>query len=70
MVHEKLKTSGVFNSNFELKVQKHDSHFTFSQTISIHVDNVPKYTQQSQKVYFILIHLMLISEGVGQSKNE
>ena len=67
---EKLKPSGVFKSDYELNIQKQHSHFTFSQTISIHADNVPKYTQQSQKVYFILIHLMLISEGVGQSKNE
>ena len=26
---EKLKTSVVLNLNFELKIQKQDSHFTF-----------------------------------------
>ena len=28
-VSEKLKTSGVLNLHFELKIQKHDSHFAF-----------------------------------------
>ena len=41
----KTKTSGVFNSNFELKVQKHDSQFAFSRTILIHIDSALKYTQ-------------------------
>ena len=27
---EKVKTSGVYKSNFELKLQNQDSHFTFS----------------------------------------
>ena len=29
-VPEKLRASGVFNSNFELKIQKHNSYFAFS----------------------------------------
>ena len=29
-VSDKLKTSGMHNLNFELKSQKHDSHFPFS----------------------------------------
>ena len=44
-VYGKLKTSAVFNSKFELKVQKHDSHFAFSRTILIHIDSALKYTQ-------------------------
>ena len=44
-MYGKVKTSGVFNSDFELKAQKHDSHFVFSQTILIHIDSALKYNQ-------------------------
>ena len=44
-MYEKLKTDGLFNSNFELKIQKYDSHFAFSRTILTHIDSALKYAQ-------------------------
>ena len=43
-VIETLATSGMFNSNFELKIQKRNSHFAFLETILIHMDSALKYT--------------------------
>ena len=64
-VYGKVKISGVFNSDFELKVQKHDSHFAFSRTI-LSILTVPlKIVGKVKKsVYLILIPLILLSEGV------
>ena len=49
MVSEKLKTSSVFNSDFELKIQKQSLHFAFFLTIFIHIDSAFKYNQQGHK---------------------
>ena len=44
-MYEKLKISGVFNSNFKLKIHKHDLHLAFFYTILVHIDSTLKYTQ-------------------------
>ena len=41
---EKRKTGGVFNSDFELKIQKQNFDFIFFWTILIHIDSGFKYT--------------------------
>ena len=46
----KLKTSGVFKSDYELNIQKEHSHLRFLQTTLIHMDSTFKYTPQSQKI--------------------
>ena len=47
-VSNKLKTSGMLNSN--LKSLQHDSDFAFTETILIHIDSAFKYTQQGHKL--------------------
>ena len=42
---EKLVIIGVFNSNFELKVQNKGSHFPFLLSFLIHIDTTFKYTK-------------------------
>ena len=65
MVSEKLKTSGMFNSDFKLKIQKQNLYFAFFLTVFIHIDSAFKYTPQSQKsTYLTLVPLILVSEGV------
>ena len=49
-VSNKLKTSGMLNSNFELKSLQHDSDFAFTETILIHIDSAFKYTQQGHEL--------------------
>ena len=46
---EKTKTSGVINSNFELKFQKQNLYFAFFKTILIHIDSTSKYTHSNDK---------------------
>ena len=41
---EKLKTSDVFKSDYELNIQKQQSYLKFLQTILIHMGSVFKYT--------------------------
>ena len=47
---EKQKTTKVFKSDFELKIQKEHSHLKFALTILIHLDSAFIYTPQSQKI--------------------
>ena len=41
---EKIKSSGVFKSDYELNIQKQHSHLKFLRTILIHMDSAYKYT--------------------------
>ena len=64
-VSNKLKTSGMLNSNFELKSLQHDSDFAFTETILIHIDSALNILSKAiSSRYLTLISKILISEGV------
>ena len=68
MVSQKLKTSGMFNLNFELEIQKKDPNFIFFWVILISIDSSFKYTQWSHKFsisqsYSLLIYLWRCMEN-------
>ena len=46
---EKLKPNSVLRLDFDLKIQKEDSNFTFFKVILINIDSSFKYTQWSYK---------------------
>ena len=59
---EKLKTSSVLKSDFDLKIQKQRSHLKFMWTILIHIDSDFKVVKKL--AYLTLISLILVSEVV------
>ena len=48
-VSKKWKISSVVKLDFELKIQKQNSHLRFVLIILIHIDSVFRYTSKSQK---------------------
>ena len=62
MVPEKLKTSGVFKSGYE--IQKQHSHLKFLQTILSHMDSAFKYKKISiSHSYYLLTHVWSCMEN-------
>ena len=54
---EKLKTSVALNSNFELKIQKQDSHFAFFYAFFKFISTLPLgiLSEMINSAYLILI---------------
>ena len=61
----------MVNVDFELKVQKHDSHLRFMLTTLIHIEstvplNIIRKIKRS--AFLTLIPLILVSEGVQKTE--